>query len=219
MARSQSKAIVLITLTVILSVAITGWWWSTRQTPQSQPVKIDRQQQPILGNPKARIHLVVFEDLKCTNCKIYHNTLFPQIKQAFLDTGKANYTFINLAFIPGSMPAANAARCLYAQHKQYFFPFVDYVFQHQPDETEDWATPSTLLQFAKAAVPQANLEQLSACIVEARYNNVMMQNLKIATEAMQGQVATPALFVNGRQVNTLNLKEVARLAKLAHRED
>ena len=47
----------------------------------------------------------------------------------------------------------------------------------------------------------------------------MMQNLKIATEAMQGQVATPALFVNGRQVNTLNLNEVARLAKLAHRED
>lgn len=218
MARAQSKVFVLITVLLLLTASLATWWWNSQNNQQSRPVMIPREQQPMLGNSKARLHLVVFEDLKCTNCKIFHNTLFPKIKETYLDTGKASYTFINLAFIPGSMPAANAARCLYAQRKQYFFPFVDYVFQHQPDEAEDWATPSTLLQFAKAAVPQANLEQLSACIVEARYNNVIMQNLKIASEAMQGQVATPALFVNGRQVNNLNFNELARLIKHAHPE-
>lgn len=213
MTSSRSKRLVSLTLAMLLLVLLALWIHKPQIHDQHKQVSIPRANQPMLGNPKAKAHIVVFEDLKCTNCKIYNNTLFPKLKSAFIDTGKANYTIINLAFIPGSMPAANAARCLYAQNKAYFFPFVEYVFLNQPDETEDWATPSTLLQFAKTSVPKAQLESLSQCLIEGRYNRVILNNLKIASEAMDGKIATPALFVNGVAVQNLNFDSIAKLVK------
>ena len=122
-------------------------------------------------------------------------------------------TFINLAFIPGSLPAANAARCLYQQDKRFFFPFIDYIFQHQPDESENWATIATLIQFAKAAVPKADLHALSTCMIEARYNPVIQQNLIMATQIMP-DVATPALYINGHKVEAITLRNIE--TQIAH---
>lgn len=208
MPKHRSKTLVLLTLGAMLILVIAAFIILKPKKTQLPRVTINRQGQPQLGNPKARIHIVAFEDLKCTNCKIFNMTLFPEIKKKYIDTGKANYTFINLAFIPGSLPAANAARCLYAQNKNYFFPFIDYVFQHQPDESENWATIATLIQFARAAVPKADLKQLSTCMIEARYNPVIQENLKIATHAMSDKVATPALYINGQKIETLTLRDI-----------
>src|SRR3990167_1751433 len=214
MPNTRSKTMVLVTLSAILIAIIALFVIFKPKNTSTPTVTINRQGQPQLGNPKARIHIVAFEDLKCTNCKIFNNTLFPIIKKKYIDTGKANYTFINFAFIPGSLPAANAARCLYQQDKGYFFPFIQYLFQHQPEESENWATIATLIQFAKAATPKADLTALSTCMVEARYNSVMQENLKIAADIMPGEVATPALYINGQKVETLTLKNIE--SQIAH---
>ena len=57
------------------------------------------------------------------------------------------------------MPAANAARCLYKQNPDWFFTFVDYVYQNQPPESEDWATIPRLVQFANV-IPGVDAERL-----------------------------------------------------------
>ena len=67
-------------------------------------VTIDTSNQPTEGNPQAKLTIVAFEDLKCSNCMRYNQTIFPNIENNYIKTGKANYTIINLAFIPGPMP-------------------------------------------------------------------------------------------------------------------
>ena len=74
------------------------------QAKQAPALQIDTTNQPTRGNPNAKVHIVVFEDLKCIACKNFNNTVLPQIKKQFIDTNIAKYTVINLAFIPGSMP-------------------------------------------------------------------------------------------------------------------
>lgn len=208
MPKRSSKVMVLITVLVIVLIIAAFFIFRTKTSPLPAAVSIDTQGQPTLGKSDAPITLVVFEDLKCENCKRYNTTLFPQIKRDYIDTGKAKYVLINLAFIPGSLPAANAARCLFTQNKKYFFPFIEYIFEHQPPENTDWATISTLIQFAKASVPEAKFDELSNCMIEARHNSFIEDNLKIAAKVMAGQVATPALYVNGHKVESLTFENV-----------
>jgi len=213
MFNNKSKALVLGTLLIVIIIVLAGYFilHARNKAAPVPEVTINTKNQPTLGQPNAPVHLVVFEDLKCGNCKIFTNTIFPEIKKQYIDTGKAKYTLINLAFIPGSMPAGNAARCLYDQNKDFFFPYVDYVYANQPPEEEDWATVSKLLQFAQAATPKADLEKLSQCIVENRHYKVLQDNLKIAIDVMKGQVATPSLYINGKLVTPLTLVQIKKM--------
>lgn len=213
MKKTYSKLLVIITTTVAILVSAVA----LALTPASNIPKaltIDTQGQPTLGKTNAPVHLVVFEDLKCPNCADYSNTLFPKIKKKYIDTGIASYTFIPLAFIQGSAPAANAALCLHGQNAQFFFPFVDYIYQHQPSEEQDWATLPYLLSVARKATPQANMTQLSHCILTNQYNSVLYANLQLAAGLMN-PVATPAVFVNGMLVDPLNEKRLETLINYA----
>ena len=214
----RAKIYVLSTLILMIILVFVGYF-TLRPDKIQASTAIPTQNQPTIGNLAAPIHFVVFEDLKCIACKSYNTQLYPQIEAKYIRTGKASYTFMNLAFIEGSMPAANAARCLYDQNKDFFFPFVDYVYQHQPPESENWATISTLLQFAKASVPAANLEKLSQCLMTSSHAPFIRNNEKLASTVMHGEIATPSLYVNGVKVDSLNLGDIDHLVnqlKAAH---
>lgn len=218
MANKQPKIIVSITLLVIIVAAIV-LYFVFRPTPEapdySNPVTINTKGQPTIGQDNAPVHIVAFEDLKCIACKMFNNTVYPQIKKKYIDTGIAKYTYINLAFIEGSQPAGNAARCLYMQNKTFFFPFVEYIYHNQPPETEDWATVSKLLLFAQKAVPTANMNKLSQCIISGRYNKFLQDNLKMASKLMNDKIATPAIYINGIKLNSFDMNNVDQLVEYA----
>lgn len=172
-----------------------------------KPVVIDTQNQPTLGNGQAKVHFVAFEDLKCNNCARFNRDIMPYIKKKFIDTGVANYTMINLAFIPGSMPAANAARCVYMQNNDLFFAYTDYIFHHQPPEDQNWATVPNLLIFA-SKVNGINSDQLAQCLVKSPYDQFMQDNLKQASKVMNKTVRTPTLYVNGIMVTPLTQSQI-----------
>jgi len=54
---------------------------------------------PILGNPSAHITIVEFGDYQCHQCyNWYHNTK-PSITRDYIETGKVNLVFVDLAFL------------------------------------------------------------------------------------------------------------------------
>jgi protein-disulfide isomerase len=173
--------------------------------------QIDTQGQISFGNPHAKLHFVVFADLKCVNCKRFDMELFPDIKEHYIDTNKANYTIIPLAFMYNSIPAANAAFCIEHQNPQAAINFINYTFHHQPDESLDWATEDTLLDFAKN-VPDINQSQLKQCMQNTTYYPKIRKNLVLAKQVM-GQVATPALYINGVRVERFTMQSINDLVE------
>src|SRR3990167_9811540 len=149
-------------------------WYLRKHLPM--PVTLAVNGQPTLGNPKAKIHLVVFEDLKCANCARFNNEVMPYLKKQYIDTGIAKYTLINLAFIPGSLPAANAAHCVYQQSNTLFFDYVDYIYHHQPPENKNWATIPALLNYANA-IKGIDGDKLAQCLVNSPYDQFIQNNL------------------------------------------
>jgi len=197
--------------TVIVAAAGIGAIFIFQPKPTSPKMTIDITDQPTL-NAGAPISIVAFEDLKCSNCKRYSTELYPKIKEAYIDTKKASYTQITLAFLPGSKPAGNAALCLYHQDPAYFFAFVDNVYQHQPNEALDWATPATLISFA-SGISGVDTELFQSCMQGGVYNTTLDANFALASQVMGDYVETPTLFINGHKVNSLDMDSVEAMVK------
>ena len=209
MSNKLIKIVVIAVVLIALIVITIGLLWNRQQLPTA--VNINTTHQPTLGNVNAKVHIVVFEDLKCVNCARFHDQISQIIKPRYIDTGKAKYTVINLAFIEGSMPAANAALCLYQQNPRYFFDFVDTVYNNQPPETENWATIPTLMALA-SQIKGINQDQLASCLVLSPYTDTILHNLKIAQQTMS-PIATPAVYVNGVPVQPLTIEQLEKLIK------
>lgn len=214
MTQSHIKKLVLIILAIAIILIAAAIFYSNNHPHKHKPVFINTQGQPTMGYRNASVHIVVFEDLKCHNCARFDREIFPKLKKQYIDTRKAKYTVINLAFIPGSMPVANAARCLYKQNKAFFFRFVHTIYQHQPSESKNWATIPRLLQFANR-IPGVDQKKLSQCLIESPYVDFIQDNLKLASQIMGGQVATPTVYVNGRLVKPLTMKRLKALIDAA----
>ncbi len=213
MSDKKSRWLVVLAIPVVIIIVALSYVFFAPARPQMAAIAIDTKQQPTLGRASAQSHIVVFEDLKCFNCALFNNTFFPKIKQRYIDTGVARYTMFNVAFLPNSLPAANAARCLYEQKHDYFFRFVDHIYQIQPPEDQNWATTARLLQFAKESVPEANLAKLSQCIIEVKYNDFLAKNLAYANKIMKGKIATPAIYINGQPLESFTLDAMDVLIK------
>lgn len=201
------KQIIIAVVVVIVVVAVFAVYHHKSHPPLPQAKSINTENQPMMGDPKASIHIVVFEDLKCANCARYSNEIFPQIKSKYIDSGTANYSMINLAFLPNSMPAANAARCAYAQNPKLFFAYVEKVYANQPPENVDWATIPQLSNFA-AGIPDINLNAFTDCLVKSPYNQFIQDNLKIAASVMGEQIATPSLYINGILIRPMTMEKI-----------
>ncbi len=213
MSQSKIKSLIIAVIAIAVVVVAAAIFFKP-STKLPKQVRIDTTGQPTMGNANAKVHIIAFEDLKCPNCMRFNTTLLPKVKKKFVDSGIAKYTMITLAFIPGSMPAANAARCLYKQNKKLYFPFVKYIYFHQPSEEQNWATVPTLLQFA-SKIKGVNKPALEQCLVKSPYTGFINKNLQIANKVMGGQVATPTLFVNGRIVRPLTMKRLQTLIDAA----
>jgi protein-disulfide isomerase len=206
--KKQNKPLIIVT--IIACVVAAGLIMGLTRKKVVAPLStvINTANQPTLGQANAPVSVVVFEDLKCPVCAEFNKAIFPKVIKPAIDEGKIKYTMITLAFIPGSIPAGNAALCLYKKDKNYFFPFVDYLFQHQGDESKDWATVPTLLSFARNAIPSlssADQEELSRCISAGTYTSALADNLAIAEKAMPSGVGTPTIYINGKMVRPLSV--------------
>lgn len=207
---SFGMRIAAIIVAFIVIISIYFFWSEADEKRLPTPVSINTSDQPTLGDSSAKVHLVAFEDLKCGNCARFNNELLPQIKKQFVDTGIAKYTMINVAFIPGSMPAANAARCVYDQNPKAFFEYVDHIYRNQPPEDQNWATIPNLVSFAEN-LPSINKQKLSECIANSPYDSIIKRNEAMGMKVMDGQLATPTLYVNGHIVRPLTLENVEYL--------
>lgn len=213
---------VLLFVTVALLVALSSFVYLSR--PSLPPaIEINTQGQPTIGYPKALVHVVVFEEPKCSHCSEFNKDVYPAIKQEFIDTNKILYTIVPVSFLPGSMPAAIAALCIYNANPQYpnaglFIKYFDYMYEQQSGESHDWATPENLEAYAKATSPAIDLNQLKNCLDHEAYRIQIEKNTNYGAALMGGRISTPTVYVNGIKVQEVSVEGIRNLIKevLAH---
>jgi protein-disulfide isomerase len=154
-----------------------------------KPRPIDIEGRPIYGNERAPVTVVVFADFECPMCKEEAPGLRQAIDQA---RGRARLIFKHfpLPMHPRAKPAAIAAAAAHEQGK--FWAMHDQIFAHQ-----EALTDADLRTYAAAA--GLDLAKFDAAYA-ARSGQAQVDADRADGEKLEIG-GTPAVFVNGREMN------------------
>lgn len=211
---SPPKTLVLITAGALVVTAFLAPIFLKPELPAA--IAVSTKGQPTIGYQKAPVHIVVFEEPKCSNCRLFNQQIYPHLKENYIDTHKANYTVIPVSFLPGSMPAAIALLCVYhsdplSPNADLYFSYLDYMYTHQPGETIDWATSQNLIKYASEVSPAISGASLEKCVQKQTFREKIEQNTDYGRQIMGGEIATPTVFINGVEVKDLDLDAIKDL--------
>lgn len=176
--------------------------------------ELNQMGRPTIGSENSKVHVIVFEEPKCPNCKVYSTLIFPLLKKNYIDKNQVRYTFVPISFIPGSITAAEAWLCIFEQdstpNKERFNKFIETTFSNQPSEEIDWANDRTLIELAKEANLQIDLVQIENCLKKHTYRALIEKNTDYGMELMGGDLDTPTVLINGKPVTQITYQEISR---------
>jgi len=147
-----------------------------------------------LGDEAAPVTIVEYSSLGCPHCAAFHRETLPQIKEAYIDTGKVRLVYRDYPLGGVAMAAALIARCV---EPSRYFGFINMLYRDQAT----WATSTKPLDDLKQLSRFAGLSEadFNACLE----NKALLQDIQgTAAQAQkeQGVSSTPTFFVNDRKI-------------------
>ncbi|MEL7049352.1 MAG: thioredoxin domain-containing protein, partial [Pseudomonadota bacterium] len=86
----------------------------------------------VLGPDDAAVTIIEYASLSCGHCKRFHETVYPELKKKYVDTGKARFIYRDFPLDNRAAAAAMLSRCI-GDDKTY--SMISVLFEQQ----EDWA--------------------------------------------------------------------------------
>lgn len=155
-----------------------------------------------LGDPAAPVTIIEYSSLTCPHCATFHNETLPQIKETYIETGKARFIYRDHPLNTPAALAAMVARCV---DEERYFGFLDVLYR----DLQGWAGSDDIRGQLQI---RARLAGLSSADFEACVENrELFDALNAARdEAAQtvGVESTPTFQINGRKVTGAQPYEV-----------
>jgi protein-disulfide isomerase len=148
----------------------------------------------ILGNPDAPITIVEYASLTCPHCAHFANDILPEIKKAWIDTGKVKLVLRDFPLDEPALRAAMIARC--APPDRYY-AFADAFFGAQEKWVRSRDYHEALARLAKLG--GMSKEQFDACLSNTELENKIVEGRLKASQALD-VTSTPTFFVNGSKL-------------------
>lgn len=155
--------------------------------PIKAPETMSVAGEPFRGESDASLAIIEYADFECPFCRRFEHDTYPQIRAAYIETGKVKYFYrdMPLPFHEHSMPAARAARCAAEQGK--LWEMHDSLF-------DDPASLNTGDIDARAAKLGIDTAKLDTCMSSARFADVIQRSM---TEASGMQISGTPTFLIG----------------------
>jgi len=184
-----------IAVAIIVGIAVFS-------SPSSETVNLDMGRthgtistamgSPILGNPSAPITIVEFGDYQCEQCYAWFHNTKPTIVKEYIETGKANLVFVDLAFLGRDSPtSAQASYC--AEDQEMYWKYHDLLYTSQEHIDNGWANSERLKAFAFSL--GLDMELFESCLDSGKYTKRVQFNIQQARE--HGVRVTPGFFIVG----------------------
>ena len=158
-----------------------------------------------LGKADAPVTIVQYASLTCPHCRAFHRETFPELKRAYIDSGKVRYILREFPIGKQSGNATIALRC--APPEKYFDLYGKFMEQQAA-----WVSQEVRLDPIFAVAKQVGMtrQQFESCLK----NQGMIDGLKWVKERGRklGIIGTPNFFVAGRlEKKTLTMSDIRAL--------
>lgn len=201
----STKGIIVAGITVAIVIGAIAIFASTQFGSETVNLDMGRTHgtistamgSPILGNPSAPITIVEFGDYQCERCYQWFHTTKPALVKDYIDTGKANLVFVDMALLGrDSLIAAQATYC--AEDQGRYWEFHDMLYNSQEHIDNGWANSERLKAFAFSM--DFDMELFNSCLDSGKYSKRVQYNISEARK--NGATGTPTFFIidaDGRQ--------------------
>ena len=143
------------------------------------------------GNKAAPITIVEFSDFNCGFCGRFATTSLDQLRDVYVETGKAQFIYKHFAILgPDSNRAAEASEC--AADQDEFWEFHDTLFTNRVSGQADLSENSLIAQAVDIGLDK---DQFTDCLTSGKYSSqIQQETLTVQSMGMRG---TPGFLING----------------------
>lgn len=144
----------------------------------------------IKGDPDAPVTIIKYASMTCPHCRAWHVNAYPEIKEKYINTGKAKLYFREFPFDPSAAAAFMLAACA---GEEKYFSMIDILYERQ----STWSRGNVVQELFKIAkLAGFSEESFNACLKDQELlNNVLSIQKKAANDYQVN--ATPTFFING----------------------
>jgi protein-disulfide isomerase len=146
----------------------------------------------IEGDPSAKVEVIEYASLACPACKFFHEEIYPELKEKFIDTGKIRFIYRDFPTNSAALAAAMIARCAGPQRHP---GMVDMFFTTQ----QQWSRSQQPLQALSQVARMGGIgpSEVDQCIRNSELMQSIQAGTKHASQEM-GVTGTPTIFVAGK---------------------
>ena len=200
----NKSVLVGLLVAIVIAVGVGGWIYYSGQgigasapnseLDQSEPaevVPVVAEGEKALGEADAPVTMVEYFSLGCPHCKNFHETILPQLKTEYIDTGKVRLVFRDFPLDGVSYGAALLTRCV---NDLAYFAMVDTLFAQQ----DVWHVEDGVKQIATIA-KSAGMDDaaFNACINDPARKDQIKSTQDEAANKLKID-STPTFFINDR---------------------
>ena len=161
----------------------------------------------VLGNPEAPITIIEYASLTCPHCAEFDKSVLPQIKQAYIDTGKAKLVYRDFPLDATALKASMIARCLPSDR---YFAFIDVLFKQQSSWAYGGDPKTGLLRVARLA--GMSQDSFDKCFDDKQVEDQVLQERLDGSRQFNIQ-GTPTLIVNGKVSDGNSFEDLDKMLK------
>ena len=145
----------------------------------------------VLGQAGAPVTIVEYASFTCPHCARFHGDILPELKKAYIDTGKARLVYRDFPLDRAAFAASVVARCATGSR---YFGIVDLLFREQ----SRWAGARDRMAALRRLATLAGIskKKLDGCLKNEKIQNAVLQQRLTATQEFE-ITSTPTLIVNG----------------------
>ena len=144
----------------------------------------------IEGDPDAPVTIVEYASMTCPHCARFHGDTYPEIKEKYVETGKARFILREFPFDPRSAAAFMLARCAGESKRP---AMVDALFEQQQAWARAENGQAALFDIARLA--GFTQDSFRECLSDQKLLDDVMATFKRGQEL--GVESTPTFFING----------------------
>lgn len=158
--------------------------------------------------------IIIYGDYKCPYCKKVEEEIMPKLKKEYIDTDKAKFKFVNMAFLgKDSIKGSRAGHAVQNVAPKQYLEFQNKIYSKQPNHEGRWITNSLL----DKEISSLNISDEKKEKIKKSYKSKNSQSWKDAAKDIKlakekGVEEVPEVYINNKQINdTYNIKEYEKL--------
>jgi protein-disulfide isomerase len=207
-----------------LAVAILGggWWFAGQGSgtgPQialpgaavaqeSAEIDISTVTEMTQGDADAPVEVIEYASYTCPHCATFHQNVYPQLKEDYVDTGKVKFTYREVYFDKYGMWASLVARC---GGEERFFGITDMIYDTQSEWSRagsDAAIAEELRKIGRMAGLDG--DRLESCLTDSTKLRTLVEWYRENAEE-HGIRATPSFVIDGETYSNMGYAEFAEI--------